>query len=337
MTKKIDRKALIRQSRDDVDKDPVARRFDVAEATMGGRTQGLLSPEPSPSFRAETSSAPADGRLLRVAIDRVHDNPMNARQIYDPEVIKDLASSVATRGQLVPAPAIAHPTLEGHYILIDGHYRKRALVAAGKHEIDCQLHVVTGDLELYKRSFLINEERSSQSPLDNAISWRRLLDAELLDSADAIGEMLGVSKGYVAKTMALLKLPERALDKIRETPGKFGLSIGYEISRCASLMEEDELLELMDRVVRDDLSSRQVEAFRANIEARPNRKQKEMSRQYRLKDGKGVIKAWSSKVSLEVRVFDPREREALVEELKQRFGLDEGVADTATSGKATAS
>lgn len=326
MTKPTNRKALMLKSIEKGDtRAELDSRFAAADAVMAGRTEGLLSAPPA-SFRAETSSlSPPEGRLLRVPLDNVHDNPMNARQIYDPEVVKDLASSIATRGQLVPAPAIEHPTLTGHYILIDGHYRKRGLLAAGKHEIECQIHVVSGDLELYKRSFLINEERSSQSPLDNALAWRRLLDEGLVDTAESISEMLGVTKGYVAKTMALLKLPESALDKVREAPQKFGLSIGYEISRCAAILDESELLKLMDRVVREDLSSRQVEALRAQAEARPSRKPKELSLRYKLPGGKGVVKEWAEKgmVTLELMAPDPAARAALVAELRQRFGDEE--------------
>lgn len=321
---KPDRKALMRKSLEGGE--TVDRRFAAAEEAMANRPKGLLAPAAEERFSAETAPAEGSGPLARVPIDKVHDNPFNARQIYDPEAIRELASSLATRGQLVPAPAIVHPTLPGHYILIDGHYRKRALAAAGKKEIDCLIQDVTDDLELYRRSFLINEQRNAQSPLDNAMAWRRLLDDGLVESADAIGEMLGVSKANVAKTMAFLKLPEAALEKIREAPGKFGLAIGYEISRCAQAMEEGDLLALMARVVAEDLSSRQVEAIRAHIEAKPGRKPKEVSRQYKLREGQaqiGFIKEWDSgKVALEVRILDPKAREALIEDLKRRFGIE---------------
>ncbi len=323
---KPDRKALMRKSLAG-ESESVDRRFAAAEEAMASRPKGLMSPPAQDAgFSAETDFARGEGAVARIPIERVHDNPFNARSIYDPEAIKDLASSLATRGQLVPAPAIAHPTMEGHYVLIDGHYRKRALQAAGKKEIDCVIHRAESDLDLYRVSFLINEQRNAQSPLDNAIAWRRLLSEGLVESADAIGEMLGISKGNVAKTLALLNLPESALAKIREAPKKFGLAIGYEISRAAKTLGEEDLLAFMDRILREDLSSRQVESLRAKIEAAPTRKPKEVSRQYKVRSGEaqiGFIKEWDSgKVALEVRVIDPKEREALVEELKRRFGID---------------
>jgi ParB family chromosome partitioning protein len=197
---------------------------------------------------------------------------------------------------------------------------------AGKKEMDCLVQVVGDNLELYRRSFLINEQRNAQSPLDNAIAWRRLLDEKLLASADEIAESIGVSKANVAKTLSFLKIPEQALAKVREAPSKFGIAIGYEISRCAQVLSTEDLVELIDRIVREDLSSRQVEALRSKLESKDLRKPKEVSRQYKLKSGStqiGFIKEWDSgKVALEVKILDSRERETLVEELKRRFGVE---------------
>jgi ParB family chromosome partitioning protein len=313
----------------------VSDRYDIADSVAARKKAGLFSAatkEALPGFSAESGPQGEAGPLLRVPIENVHDNPFNARHVYDSAVVKDFASSLAVRGQQVPAPAVPHPDLSGHYILIDGHYRKRGLLAAGKREMLLQLHSATAPLDMYRRSFAINVERTPQTPLDNAIAWKNLIDQKLVESAEAIGEMLGISAANIAKAMAFLKLPESALDKIRETPAKFGLAIGYELSLCAAILPEDRLLELMDRVLREDLSSRQLAAIRASL-AKPARKQKETSRQYRLRlDGKdvGVLKAWdrSGKISLEIRIADPKEREGVVDELKRRFGWDpaEGVS-----------
>lgn len=304
---------------------PHPNKFEVAEAELAGRKTGLTTPDEPSSFGAETGAAAVEGtRILSIPLDRVHDNPFNARHIYDPEIVKDLALSLATHGQYVPAPAVPHKDLPGHYVLIDGHYRKRGLLSANKREILLQILDVTEDLDMYRRSFTINDERNAQTPLDNALAWQRLIDLGLVEGADAIGELLRISKASVSRTMAFLRLPGPALDKIREAPAKFQISVGYELALCAALMDENELLHLMDRVVAEDLSSRQVEAIRANLGSRPGRKPREVSRQYKLwVDGReaGIVKSWDTagKVTLDIQIADPRLREALVDELRQRF------------------
>ena len=340
MSGKPDRKSLLRSSiRNEtaaVEKryEPanVDKRYDAADTALAGRPLGLVGPTVSKAktasdFSAEIGAAAQgnDKAIVRIPLSMVHDNPLNARHIYDPEAVKALAASIATRGQLVPAPAARHPTLSGHVVLIDGHYRKRALLAAGKSDIECVLQEVGSDLDMYRMSYLINEERNAQSPLDNALAWQKLLVEQKIADGAGIAELTGLSTAAVAKTMSFLKLPEVALARLRETPAKFGIAVGYEIYQLSKLLSEKELLELMQRTVDEDLSSRALESLRGQLENAKPRKKKEVSRQYRIKVGKtqiGFIKEWDSgRVALDINMADPKEREALVEELKRRFQI----------------
>lgn len=340
MTTKPDRKSLLRSSIKNetqaVEKrfEPanVDHRYDAADNALAGRPLGLVGPtlatgRGTPDFSAEIGGIEGvrDKTVLRVPLALVHDNPLNARHIYDPEAVKTLAASIATRGQLVPAPAARHPSLPGHVVLIDGHYRKRALLAAGKTEIECVLQDVSSELDMYRMSYLINEERNAQSPLDNALAWQKLLVEQKVADGAGVAELTGLSTAAVAKTMAFLKLPEAALTKLREAPGKFGIAVGYEIYQLSKLLSEKELLEVMQRTLDEDLSSRALESLRSKLEDAKPRKKKEVSRQYRIKAGKtqiGFIKEWDSgRVALDINLVDPKEREALVEELKRRFQI----------------
>lgn len=340
MSGKPDRKSLLRSSiRNEtqaVEKryEPanVDKRYDAADSALEGRPLGLVgptvaSPRSAGDFSAEigTEKAVNGKAIVRVPLSMVHDNPLNARHIYDPEAVKALAASIATRGQLVPAPAARHPSLEGHVVLIDGHYRKRALLAAGKTDIECVLQDVSAELDMYRMSYLINEERNAQSPLDNALAWQKLLVEQKVPDGAGIAELTGLSTAAVAKTMAFLKLPESALAKLREAPTKFGVAVGYEIYQISKLLKEQELLDLMQRTVDENLSSRALESLRAKLENARPRKKKEVSRQYRIKAGKtqiGFIKEWDSgRVALDINLVDPKERQALVDELKRRFQI----------------
>ena len=340
MSGKPDRKSMLRSSiRDEtqaVEKryEPanVDKRYEAADTVLAGRPLGLVGPTLANGGAAADFSAeidPARGvpgkAILRVPLALVHDNPLNARHIYDPEAVKALAASIATRGQLVPAPAARHPSLHGHVVLIDGHYRKRALLAAGKTEIECVLQKVSSELDMYRMSYLINEERNAQSPLDNALAWQKLLVEQKVADGAGIAELTGLSTAAVAKTMALLKLPEAALARLRDAPAKFGIAVGYEIYQLSKLLPEKDLLELMQRTLAEDLSSRALESLRGKLEDAKPRKKKEVSRQYRIKTGKtqiGFIKEWDSgRVALDINLVDPKEREALVNELKRRFQI----------------
>lgn len=324
----IDRKAAMRATLT-LEKRKVADRFSAAEAVLAERPAGLAVPAPVSSavnFSAEIGGE-VGRQVLSVPLLAVRDNPLNARHLYDPEIVKSLAASIATRGQLVPVTGAPDPDHPGGFILVDGHYRKKALAAAGRTHLDLIVAESESGLELYRMSWLLNEERSAQSALDNALAWRRLLDEQLVQEAAEIAELLGVSPATVNKTLAFLKLPPSALEKVRERPDKFGVFIGYELFLAAKSLSEADLLVLIDRIIQQNLSSRDVEAIRRQIEQGGQRKRKEVSRQYKITQGNaqiGVIKEWDSgKVALEIKLSDPKERNALLDELKRRFHLEE--------------
>lgn len=328
MSSKIDRKSAMRATLSAEKKD-VNARFAAADAVLADRPSGFAVASKAtlsaqPTFSAE-SAIPGVRRIVSAPLDRVHENPLNARHIYNPDVVKELAASLATRGQMVAASAIYHPTIPGDFLLIDGHYRKKALAAASLPTIDLDIHPPEEGIELYRMSWLLNEERSAQSPLDNAFAWRKLLDNGLAQSEGQIADLLGVSLSTVNKTLALLGLPSGALDKMRDRPEKFGVFAGYELTLAAKKLSEAELVSLVERIVAEDLSSREVAAIRAKLEAGDKRKRKETSRQYKINRAGhqiGSLKEWDSgKISLEVVMADPKERGALVSELRKRFGL----------------
>ncbi|MDD2892903.1 MAG: ParB/RepB/Spo0J family partition protein [Halothiobacillaceae bacterium] len=331
MKSKVDRKAAMRASLFAEKKD-VNARFATADAVLAERPLGFaVAAQPSSSQAPVTFSAESkrvsERQIVSAPLEKVHENPLNARYIYNPDVVKELAASIATRGQMVAASAILHPTIDGEFLLIDGHYRKKALIAAGHQTMDLVIRPHEGDIELYRMSWLLNEERSAQSPLDNAFAWRKLLDRGLVQNEAQVAELLGVSQSTVNKTLSLLNLPPIVLEKMRERPEKFGVFSGYELTLAAKKLDEAELLNLVIRIVNEDLSSREVGAIRAKLEAGDKRKRKEISRQYKIQSSGqqiGMLKEWDSgKVALEIFLDDPKERAALVAELRNRFGLED--------------
>lgn len=306
-------------------------RFARAEAAISQHPHGLLHVRPSEPvavFSAESPASDDSGRtLIKIPLSQLHDNPFNARRIYDPVVVQERAASIATHGQKTPGLAAPDPSRPGYYFLIDGHYRKRALASAGKLEMECFIESDLSDLDFYRLSFLLNEQRSDQSALDNAIAWRQLLDEGKVQKEEEICELTGMSAGTINKTLALLKLPESVLAVMRERPSAIGIAAGYELTLYCKTAGEERTRDLATRIMTEGLSSREVEAIRKQAQESKPRKVKEISRQYKIRtDGGqllGTIKEWDSgRVMLDVQLTDRSAREALVEALKTRFGLD---------------
>lgn len=311
--------------------DDRARRFEAADKAMGGEPMTSAVPgsrgSPVEAPRLSLVGMPSADVILEVPIEKVHDNDYNARTQYDPEVVKQRASEIAADGQKTPALAVPHPSIPGEYMLVEGHYRKRALMHLRRPRIKL---IVRADWQTPQQRFVqswkANEERLANSPLDNAIQWSRVLAEGVIKSHEELSDLLGVSAPTVSKTLSISALPQAAMDKARAHPEVFTMSMLYELTVLAKALPSEDIPKLMDRIASEGWSRRDLEQHKASLTQASNRKPKETSRQHKiLTNGQliGVIKDWDNgRVLLDVRFEDAASRVKLVEELRERFGLN---------------
>lgn len=288
------------------------------------RTPATFVP-PSPYVHPSTlglGAEPARG-TIRVEISKVRDNPRNARKVYVPEVIAERAASIRQHGQMTPAPACEDWENPGCYILIGGHYRKKALLHNQETHIELKLLPVTNNVELYLLSYVENAERASGTPLDDALAWKELLDSGDVSSQEQISSMVGKPRTTIGKTLALLSLSEAVLDVLKDAPDKFTLTAGYELSTMAGSFDEAELVSIAQRIAEGHISTRDLDDIKKQRKNLAHRKPKEFSRQHKIVNATGVhgtIKDWDSgKILIELQVSDAAERERLVNELRMKF------------------
>ena len=274
---------------------------------------------------AARSHANSEPYFEEVDISRIDENPFNARRLYRPERVHELAGEIRADGQLVPGLATIR---NGRWILAGGHYRFRALKAAGKARMKLMIHPNLTDQQLYQISYKENAEREQQSPLDNALAWKSLMDEGVYPSESAISEATGMSLPNVNKTMSILKLSDGILDIVKERPEPFALSTLYQLTLLERAAGSSVAVAMAAKVKDEVAVCRDVEEARTRYENKPARKQKETSRQHKLHaaDGTslGVLKDWDSgKVTFEITLLDPAKRQALVDELKAKFASAE--------------
>lgn len=309
-------------------------RLDRAEALVKKQPTGfseVTEPVASTSnqpiaFTRENASAVAHAvYFARVPIEEIDPNPFNARQIYHPERVKEMATSILASGQLMPGLATKR---EGRTVLAAGHYRWKGIKTAGLSYMNLMIHEGLSDQELYEISFKENDERTAQSPLDNALSWKRLLDDRIYSNESAIAEATGISLPNINKTLSILRLSEEALELVKQKPEHYALSALYELVLLEKAAGPAIAVGMARRLSEEDIGRKEVADLRAQYENPKIRKTKENSRQYKIHiDGRtaGFIKEWDSgKVAFEVNLADPAAREKLVAELKSRFNLREG-------------
>lgn len=274
------------------------------------------------NLATEAVTTTSGARLEMIALDLIDPNPFNARKIYRPSRVSELAASIGAHGQEIPG--VATPR-EGRFVLAAGHYRFRALKLIGAKSMALMIRESLSDRELYAHSYRENAEREAQTALDNALSWHELLDQDIYASETEIAEATGMSLPNVNKTLAALRLSSIVLDVVMEDPKAFALSVLYELVLYEGAAGSAKALAMAKLVAENEAGRKEIQDARAQIESPRERKRKETSRQYKIQhEGLqiGSLKEWDSgKVTFEVVLTDAKDRATLVTELRERFGL----------------
>jgi ParB family chromosome partitioning protein len=314
-------------------------RFDNVTEALEGRPNLLAPPvKPSPAtapavaapevFYVEqiVAAGKASRHYTRLPIAVLDDNPLNSRTFYSEEKVRARATSIAAETQLTPALVTPNPTHPGRYILIDGHYRKRAIRHLNQADMDvCILENLT-KVDFYRLARTLNAEREEESVLDVAFGYQKLLDEGLAKTDEELAAIVGESRPKVNKMLAVVALPKPVQDVIAQNPSAFGISIAYELTLYAKKVGEDKAAALAERVVAEELPFNKVEAIRKAVEqgAKPT---KAMSRQHKIRQGGaevGTLKEWDSgRIVLDIKLDDPSKRDSHLAALKRQFGLDE--------------
>lgn len=225
--------------------------------------------------------------VRELPIEQVKDHPRNARHIYDPARIDEMATSLARDGQRVPAVVMPDPDAPGFYLLIEGRYRKKALTSLGRETILASVIEPLNELEAYRLSLLLNEERNDQTALDNALSWKAMLDSGAYKSQEHIAEHLNLKQSSVSKTLAILDLPPSVLAIIRTKPSAFGVRVAQELRQICKILPEKNVEAIAEQVRDDKLSTRDLEKIRERKDREPVTR--ERSRAYSLQWGNAEL------------------------------------------------
>lgn len=337
---------------------PAVDRFDraaeIQQQLPRGTAQRVMHTEPTSDTAQETAG---EGLTVKAELTEVIENPLNARHSYREARITELAASIAQRGQLTPALACLAsdvlplvqtedasalraaltqgPNAGAPYLLIGGHYRKKALSRLDGRPIELKVVPVRSLLDLYALSYAENDEREDTTPLDDALSWQNLLTLGIAKTQEDISRATKKPRTTIVKTLALLKLPVEVQDVFKEAQEGYSFLAGYTLTQLMPHVRRDKLLDYAQQIVNAEITTRELEAALAAATAEtPARKPKQISRQHKLlHNGEeiGVIKDWDNgRVVMDIRLPDGISREALVAELRRRFG---GEVDTQLSLK----
>jgi ParB family transcriptional regulator, chromosome partitioning protein len=189
-------------------------------------------------------------RFEELPLDSIEPNPRQPREVFDPDALAELVSSIREVGIL--QPVVVRELDPGHYQLIMGERRWRASRDAGLETVPAIIRD-TPDTEMLRDALLENLHRQELNALEEAAAYAQLLE-EFGATHEELADRVGRSRSHVTNTLRLLHLAPSVQRRVAAGV----LSAGH--ARALLALDNAEAQEqLAARVVAEGLSVRAVE------------------------------------------------------------------------------
>jgi len=195
-------------------------------------------------------------------IAEIRANPYQPRKEFDEAGLKELSESIKENG--VFQPILVRKSVSG-YELVAGERRLRASKMAGKKDIPAII-VDFNDQQMMEISLLENIQRKDLTPIEEATAYDQLI-RKLGYTQEVLAKRLGKSRTNVTNLLRLLHLPEEVKKMVNDGRLSYG-----QARTLLGLEDEDKMIEVAQKAVKEGLSVRQLEALCQKKENRKSAK-----------------------------------------------------------------
>ncbi|KRK40698.1 ParB/RepB/Spo0J family partition protein [Loigolactobacillus bifermentans] len=187
--------------------------------------------------------------VVMLPLKQLRPNPYQPRKQFDEAALQELAASIQKNG--VFQPIIVRESVNG-YEIVAGERRFRASEMVGKPTIPAIIRPVAESL-MMQVAILENLQRADLNPLEEAEAYAAFMKRLKLTQAE-VAKRLGKSRPYIANSLRLLTLPQAVKILVQRQQ----LSTG-QARTLLGLHDKNQMVELAHKVVRENLTVRQVE------------------------------------------------------------------------------
>ncbi|BET20434.1 ParB/RepB/Spo0J family partition protein [Solobacterium moorei] len=210
-------------------------------------------------------------REVEIAIEEIRPNPYQPRKEFDQTALNELADSIRTHG--IFTPLLVRKSVSG-YDLITGERRLRAAKIAGLKVVPA-ISVEFTEEQMMEIAILENVQREDLNAIEEAAAYDSLVK-KLGYTQEKLAERVGKSREYCANIMRLLKLPSEVQKLVIDKK----LAMGH-VRPLLGLKDEIEMLDAAEKIMKEKMSVREVEAYVRDInseEVKPNKTKPEKKR-----------------------------------------------------------
>lgn len=218
----------------------------------------------------QNNAAEAPGRReVELPIEEIRPNPYQPRKEFDKKSLEELSESIKTHG--IFTPLLVRKSVSG-YDLITGERRLRAAKMAGLKTVPA-IQVEFTEEQMMEIAILENVQREDLNPIEEAAAYESLIQ-KLGYTQEKLAERVGKSREYCANIMRLLKLPEDVQSMVVNKE----LTMSH-VRPLLSLNDEEEIYEAAEKIKKNKMSVREVEAYVRDVngggQKKPKKKEKD--------------------------------------------------------------
>lgn len=218
----------------------------------------------------QNNAAEAPGRReVELPIEEIRPNPYQPRKEFDKKALEELSESIKTHG--IFTPLLVRKSVSG-YDLIIGERRLRAAKMAGLKTVPA-IQVEFTEEQMMEIAILENVQREDLNPIEEAAAYESLIQ-KLGYTQEKLAERVGKSREYCANIMRLLKLPEDVQSMVVNKE----LTMSH-VRPLLSLNDEEEIYEAAEKIKKNKMSVREVEAYVRDVngggQKKPKKKEKD--------------------------------------------------------------
>ncbi len=217
-----------------------------------GKGLSALLESADTDITSNSGLAASVGSISEIPISSIEANPFNPRTNFEKDALEELSASIKAHG--IIQPLTVRKLGRDKYQLISGERRFRASQLAGLDMVPAYIRIAN-DQTMLEMALVENIQREDLNPIEVALSYKRLIE-ECSLTQEQLSNKISKSRSSITNHLRLLKLPADI------QAGVLGNEITMGHARAlVSAGDEDTQVALFNRVVKENLSVRDIESI----------------------------------------------------------------------------
>ena len=212
---------------------------------------------------ADNEIESSSGGVTMLRLTEIEPNRGQARKVFDPSALEELASSITQHGLIQPLVVRRKPN--GFYEIIAGERRWRASKMAGLTEVPVIIKEIDDETAALL-SLIENLQREDLNPVEEASGYKELMDSFGFTQEEA-ARKVGKSRTAVANLLRILNLPDSILQLV--TDGALSYGHARTLLPLLEHYDEEKLFETANNVAESGISVRETEKLVKRLLSEP--------------------------------------------------------------------